>query len=101
MATKISKNDVGTVIRISVKENDAVFNASAATVKTLFLKTPNGVVVRKSALFYTDGTDGVCEYTTITGDLHESGRWSGQLYLEFPNGRWYTSMFSFVVEDTL
>ena len=101
MADQLSKNDVGSVISVTVKENGVVFNASAATVKTLRLKKPNETVITKTAVFETDGSNGVLIYTTVAGDLNENGMWTGQLYLEFPTGKWSTDVFTFVVGNIL
>jgi hypothetical protein len=101
MAGQLRKDDVGSVLRLSVKENALPFDASAATVKTLKLSPPNGNVIERAASFETTGADGVLIYTTIAGDLDQAGPWTGQLYLEFPTGKWHTDPFNFVVGENL
>ena len=101
MAGQLRKLDEGSVLRLSVKENGLPFNAAAATVKTLKLAKPSGAVVDRVAVFETTGADGVLLYTTIAGDLDESGPWTGQLYLEFPAGKWHTDPFNFVVGENI
>lgn len=101
MAGQLRKNDEGSVLRISVKENGAPFNAGSATTKTLKLAKPSGTVVERTPVFETTGVDGVLLYTTIAGDLDESGPWTGQLHLEFVGGKWHTDQFNFVVGENL
>lgn len=101
MAGQLRKDDVASVIRISVKENGVPFDASTATVKTLRLTKPSGAVIDRVAVFETTGIDGVLTYAVIAGDLSESGPWSGQLTLTMPTGLWHTDPFNFVVGDNL
>ena len=101
MAGQMRVGDIGTVIRISVKENGLPFNASSATVKTLKLMKPSGVVVARATTFESNGADGVLRYATVLADLDESGPWTGQVYLELPIGKWHTNPFNFVVGENL
>ena len=96
------KFDVGSVIRVTVKENGAIFNASGAIIKTMKLRKPSGAVAEHPAEFQTDGSNGVVQYTTVLNDLDESGPWSGQVFLDFAEGaKWHTELFNFTVGSNL
>lgn len=101
MAGQFRIRDIGSVIRVSVKENGAPFNASTATTKTLKLRRPDGTVTTKTMTFETSGVDGVLVYTTLLNDLDQAGPWTGQVYLELPTGKWHTEPFNFSVGDNL
>jgi BppU N-terminal domain len=101
MAGTLRQYDIGSVIRVMVRENGSVFNASAATTKTLKLQKPSGEVAEVAAIFQTDGSNGVLQYTTIANDLDETGPWTGQLFLAFPSGSWHTEPFNFNVGSNL
>jgi len=102
MAGQLRKYDIGSLIRCTVKENGAIFNASAAIGKTMKLLKPSGAVLERPAEFATDGSDGVLQYTTVADDLDESGPWTGQVFLDFAaNARWHTEPWNFTVGDNL
>ena len=103
---QIQKNDFGTVIRVTVQDLQAngstlVLDVSAATTAQFILRKPSGAKLTKTTSFTTDGTDGNIEYTTIAGDMSESGDWKLQVYLIFPTGSWRTDIGSFNVCDNL
>lgn len=102
MAGQIRKYDIGSVIRVTVKEHGVVFNASAAIIKTMKLRKPSGNVLERPAEFQTDGVDGVLQYVTVEDDLDETGPWTGQIFLEFAaNAAWHTEPWSFTVGGNL
>ena len=67
----------------------------------MVFKKPDGTTVTKDTLFYTDGSDGKVEYTTVANDLSDVGRWWLQGYFELPTGKWHTSWYSFQVRENL
>jgi hypothetical protein len=102
MAGQLRKLDIGSVIRATVKENGAIFNASGATIKTMKLRKPSGAVLERPAQFQTDGSDGIVTYTTVANDLDEVGPWTGQVFLDFAaSQKWHTEPFNFTVGDNL
>lgn len=56
------------------KDNNAV-DISAATVKSILFRKPDGTIVTQTATFTTDGTDGSIYYTTDDTDLNVVGTW--------------------------
>jgi hypothetical protein len=101
MAGQLRQWDIGSIIRVKVIENGAVFNASGATDYTLKLKRPSGYVLEVPAKFETNGADGVFTYETVEGDLSETGPWSGQVFMKFETGSWHTDLFNFTVGENL
>lgn len=102
MAGQMRQFDIGSVIRVTVKENGAIFNASGAIGKTMKLKKPSGVVEERPAEFQTDGSNGIVQYTTVENDLNEVGPWTGQVFLDFAaSQKWHTEPFNFTVGENL
>ncbi len=68
-------DDYGTRLIVVVEEDGEPLDISTATAKTLELTKPDGTVESKTAVFFTDGTDGKLLYTTIAGDMDVEGLW--------------------------
>lgn len=95
-------NDIGTVIRVTIVDQDGVaLNVAAATALKILIKKPEGTVLNKTALLYTDGTDGIIKYTVIAGDLDEVGIYSIQGHVTLPSGDWRSSVAKLNVERNL
>src|SRR5574341_746475 len=93
--------DIGTVIEITVKENDAPLNLSDATVKKFVFRKATGTAVEKTASFSTDGSNGKLRYVTIANDIDAAGRWTLQVYIETPGGKWHTDEIAFRVLENI
>ena len=100
---KIHLGDIGTVIELTVKDADTnvAVDISAATTKQLKLRSPTGIDKTTTAVFKTDGTDGVIQYTTITDDLDEQGVWELQAYVVTPSFTNHSSIDTFIVSGNL
>lgn len=97
---EIHKNDIGTVLKVTMLDGDAIVSLAAASVKKILLRKPSGDVLEKSASLFTDGTDGIMTYTTIADDLDETGEWKIQAYVEI-SGHWHSSTHTFRVFPNL
>lgn len=96
------KNDIGTIFRASIKNDcGVIFDVSECTNKYLIFRNPNGIVSTKVASFYTNGEDGVIQYTTVENDLGVVGIWSVQAYVVFVDGEWKTNIRKFKVLDNI
>lgn len=93
--------DVGTIIRIELKDDDVEINLSSASVKQIKFKNPSGEVVTQTAVFTTDGTDGRIQYVTEADDINESGTWEYQAYIEMGGGKWHSEKLTFLVRENL
>jgi hypothetical protein len=92
MTDTISINDIGTDLQITITESGAAVDISAATALAVILKKPSGVEVTKTALLLNDGTDGVLHYTTVSGDIDETGTWSYRGRVTFSAAQVYHSI---------
>ena len=101
-ANEVHKNDIGTVFKVTIKDSAAVVNVSTATTKQIILKKPSGTKLTKEASFFTDGSDGIITYTTLSGDLSEEGMWKLQGYIVLTGGNtFYTDISTFKVYRNL
>ncbi len=100
-ANEIHKSDIGTVFEITIKDGSAVVDISGATTKNILFKPPTATLLTKAGVFSTDGTDGKIKYTTISGDLSESGVWQVQAHIVTPAGEWKSDIIKFSVYDNL
>ena len=97
----VHNGDVGTIFRLTIKDTaGAAIDVSTASVKYIYFQDPSGVKTQKTAAFYTDGTDGKIQYTTVAGDIDEVGTWMVQGYVETGLGKFWTAKDSFKVYST-
>jgi hypothetical protein len=95
---EVHLNDVGTIFRMTLVDSDgAAVDLSSSTQKQLIFQKPSGATLTKTAVFYTDGTDGKIQYTTQSGDLDELGEWKWQAYIVNPVGSWRSNIDKFRV----
>ena len=79
MPSPIRVDDFGTIIRLTVKDQDSVIvDVSSATTLQIIFRPPSGEFITKTATKTTDGTDGDIQYTTLAGDIEEIGTWGYQ-----------------------
>jgi len=90
--------DIGSIVRLTVTSNDVALDISTATTTTFKFLKPSGEVSSVTASFEGDGTDGVLTYTTVSGDIDESGPWSVQAYVVMTGGTWHSSTYDFKVD---
>lgn len=94
--------DVGTIFRVTIQDFDGeVVDISPASTMELIFRRPNGSTFSRDASYYTDGTDGVIQYTSIAGDLNAVGTWKLQAKVTMPSVSWHTEVGSFVVNPNL
>lgn len=102
MTTYIHKADVGTIFRLTIVDTDGdAIDVSSATVKYLYFEKPDYTRLKKTAAFYTDGSDGIIQYTTIDGDIDTIGKWKVQGYVETTDGDFFTEKYQFEVLSNL
>lgn len=77
--TTVFAGDVGTRIVLDCGED-----VSPSIVRKIVVRKPSGIKIEWSAVL--DGTESI-QYTTLTGDLDEVGRWRLQAYVEMPAWR--------------
>jgi hypothetical protein len=94
---EIHKNDIGVKFEATFKDGSTVIDISNASVKQLIFEKTDGTTVTQTANFLTDGSDGIIYYTTILGDLDQSGDWQVQGYIEMSTGKWHSDIYAFTV----
>ena len=99
-------NDIGTTFRVTVNDTTStggtsVANISTASTKTFIFGRPDGTAFTKTAVFVTDGSDGLLQYATVDGDLDKAGTWSLQVYVVTSGGAWYSNVGNFRVFENL
>jgi hypothetical protein len=95
----IQENAIGVPIEYGVLNSDgSARNISAATVKKLLFKKPNGVRLEKTANFSNPpGSDGKLVVTTVAGDLVPYGVFEVQAELTFTTSDLRTEIATFPV----
>lgn len=101
MCDNIFVDDIGTIFRGTVyDQDDDVVNIASGTY-TFTFKKPDGTIVSKDATLYTDGSDGVMQYSAESGLLNLKGKWQLQGFVELPAGQWHTNIQDFTVKQNL
>jgi hypothetical protein len=102
MTTYIHNADIGTIFRLTITDTaGVVIDVSSASVKYLYFQAPDGTKERKTASFYTDGSDGIIQYTGVSGDIDQTGVWQVQGYVETSDGKFFTEKTTFSVLSNL
>jgi hypothetical protein len=103
---RIQVGDIGTIIRVTIQDlqkdgTTPALDVSTATTQQFIFAKPSGATLTVTSTFTTDGTDGNVQYTTVSGDINESGNWRLQVKLIFPTGTWHTDIGTFRVHDNI
>lgn len=99
---EVHVGDKGTIFRVTITENGAAVNCTSGAVKKFIFKRPDGQVMQRDAVFFTDGSDGILQYTTVaTDELNWAGEWWLQVYIELTNWQGHTSKAKFTVFKNL
>lgn len=97
MASEIHVGDIGTIFRITIKDGDAIVDVSSVDSKVIYLQKPTGTTLTKNASLYTNGTDGVIQCVSESGDLDEAGTWQIQAKIDFGTDVFNTNIDKFKV----
>lgn len=89
--SELHLGDTNFVFLVTVTEDCAAIDISAATRKVITFLKPSGEYVEKTATFTSDGTDGKIQYATVSGDIDEVGLWKIQAIVELGSGSLYHS----------
>jgi len=100
--TDLHLGDIGTILRFTVKDGGVAVDCSSGSAGLKLLKRDK-TVIQRDMEFYTDGTDGIFQYTTSGSDIDSGkGKWIAQLHLYLP-GTWHghTSKVEIEVDDNV
>ena len=98
---EIHVGDIGTIFEVTIKDGASTLNVAGASTKQIIFKRPDNQTVAKAASFKTDGSDGILQYTTVSGDLNQNGTWSLQANLVLAAGTWRSDITTFEVHANL
>ena len=101
--TDIHVGDIGTQFKLTVKRQDGTIMddlGDASLIQMKFGKPDNSVITRTAALF-TDGTDGIVVYESVSGDIDQSGRWRMQVVIEIGGAHWSSEAIKFRVDPNV
>jgi hypothetical protein len=97
MASEIHVGDIGTILRVTIYDGTEIVDVSNVDSKTIYLQKPTGATLTKTAVYYTDGTDGIIQYVTEDGDLDQAGTWQIQAKIDFGTDVFNTNIEKFKV----
>lgn len=99
----IHVGDVGTVITVTIYEDDGTtaIDVSTATTKTIYIKKPDGTVITGAGTFTTDGTDGKIYYTGASGNFSIPGTYQCQGYVEIGSAKYFSTVGTFTVRKNI
>jgi len=101
--TIIHVGDVGTIIRLTITEDDGstAIDVSTATTKKFYFQKRDGTKLAVDAEFNTTGADGKLKYTTVAGNIDVVGVWQVQAYVEIGAAKYYSTKARFAVMSNL
>lgn len=88
-------------IAITVIVDGNAHDVSGATVKQIKFRSPSGTEYTKSAVFATDGSDGVVQFLSVADFPDEVGTWEYEAYIEDNGQTYHTDIVKFVVGDII
>ncbi len=98
---EIHVGDIGTIFEVTVKDGASAVDISSATTKDLIFTSPGGTATTRAGSFKTDGTDGILQYTTLTGNIDEVGTWQIQASVVVTLGTFKSDIALFEVHKNL
>lgn len=101
MPSEIHVGDIGTIFRVTIKDDGVTVDVSSVDSKLIYLQKPDGTTLAKTASYYTDGTDGIIQYVTESGDLDQAGTWQIQAKIDFGTDIFSTDIQKFKVVRNL
>ena len=102
MTTYVHNADIGTIFRLTITDTaGTAIDVSTAATKFIYFQKPDGTKKKNTAAFYTDGSDGIIQYTSVSGDIDQTGLWQVQGYVETSDGKFFTQKTTFSVLNTL
>lgn len=103
MSCPLQLNNIGVLFKVTIKEcgETSGKDISTATTKQLIFKKPSGEILTKTASFFTDGTDGIITYTSVSGDLNEIGTWEFQGFVIMGTSQFYSTTDTFKVNRNI
>ena len=94
--------DEGVKIRVTLKDPaGTAVDVSTATLIKFHFQKPDVSLLSVTGSFNSDGNDGKVYYTTVSGDLSQTGVWKYQVYITLSTGVLHSAVGKFKVTDIL
>lgn len=100
-STDIRVGDIGVTFKVTISDCGTAVDISSASTKQILLYKPDGSLLTKSASFFTDGTDGILTYSTISGDVDVAGFWRIEAHVIIGSSEYYSEIERFRVYNHL
>lgn len=103
MASEIHVDDIGTRFQVTIKDDGAVVDLSAASSLVISFRKPSDTVLNRTGSTLSDGSvvSGVMYYDSVGGDLDEIGNYKLQGKVALTSGTFYTDIQTFKVHCNL
>lgn len=98
MSSQIFVGDTDTEFRIQITDDSTPVDLSSATSLAILFRKPDGSLLSLNASLYTDGTDGIIFYKSVSGDIDQPGIFKIQAQVEVGGGLYSSSIGSFSVK---
>lgn len=94
---------IGAQLEVEVLQDCAgnILPLQTATLKEITVKRPDDTTFTRSAIFTTDGSDGLIYIATQVGDITLEGTYYIQAYLELPTWQGNSDIGEFEAQDNL
>ena len=83
--TSIHVDDFGWLAQLTIVQDDVAVDISSYTTRQFVFRKPDATEVTKTAVFDSDGTDGVLDYTVEDGLIDATGYWGVRAVLTKAN----------------
>lgn len=104
----IHVNDIGTMFKLTVKDqNSNIVTLDGSYMLAVNFLLPDGSTLSRTASLYSDGSDGIIQYITTSGDLTQPGSWKQQAVVTKTGGggtitqQWHSNSVKFKVVANL
>jgi len=100
MANHPHVGDIGVKFEFTIKDDEGIVDISAADIQFI-LKKPSGTISTLVGTLTNAGTDGLCQYITVDGDLNEQGLYKLQGKITIGSDLFNTNIYQFKVEANI
>lgn len=100
-ANEIHLNDIGTIFTVTMMEDTAVVDLTGITTSELVFTKPDKSKVTQTGVVDANPATGIIRYTTVTGDLDQTGRWKWQAVVVIPGWEGSSDIGEFIVYGNL
>lgn len=98
----IRVQDYGASLRVRLSDTSgSLIDLSSSAARQFYIKRPDGTILIVTATLYTNGTDGVLAYTTVSGDINQTGIYELEARVTFSGSEFRSSKIRFRVAEII